>query len=112
MVYVMALNKIQQQMSVRSVNQHAYVLDRVERLTPRELEVLRCVAFGMSNEVAGGVLGISRRTVEIHRGHMIRKLGARSSAEAVRIAMMMGIEFQPTDAYFSDEKRRIPLTVG
>lgn len=84
--------------AIRKLRQKLDVRDPIEQLTVRELEVLQCVAYGMTSEVAGEVLGISRRTVEIHRSHLQRKLGARTSAEAVRIAMVMGIDFQASDA--------------
>lgn len=55
-------------------------------LTPREQDVLFAVAEGLSNNAIGKRLGISPRTAEVHRANVIRKLEAKTSAEAVRIA--------------------------
>jgi len=56
-------------------------------LTQRELEVLRRVADGGTNKEIGLSLGISPRTVEVHRSAAMRKLGARNTAQLVRIAL-------------------------
>ena len=58
-----------------------------ELLTPREGEVLAQIAAGASNKEAGRVLGISPRTIEVHRARIMEKLGARNAADLVRIAM-------------------------
>lgn len=60
---------------------------RIGRLTPREREVLACVALGQSNRVIGEQLAISPRTVEIHRASLLNKMGASRTAEAIRIAI-------------------------
>lgn len=65
---------------------------KLDRLSPREREVLGAVAGGMSNKAIARELGISHRTVEIHRANMLAKLGARNSPEAVRMAMQLGSE--------------------
>ncbi|HYD23468.1 MAG TPA: LuxR C-terminal-related transcriptional regulator [Croceibacterium sp.] len=65
---------------------------QVENLTPREREVLALLVQGMSNKSIGKTLGISPRTVEIHRGNMMRKLHAQSAADAVRIAIYAGVD--------------------
>jgi len=56
-----------------------------DRLTPREREVLERIALGASNKEAGRQLGISPRTVEVHRAQIMEKLGARNTADLVRI---------------------------
>ena len=58
--------------------------NRMSTLSPREREVLDQLAAGNSNKVIAQALAISPRTVEIHRASMMRKLGARHAAEAVR----------------------------
>lgn len=58
----------------------------IERLTPRERQVLTALAQGISNRQMGQKLGISPRTVEIHRANMITKIGARHTSEAIRVA--------------------------
>jgi two-component system response regulator FixJ len=61
-----------------------------ELLTPREREVLALVATGASNKEAGRLLGISPRTVETHRAHIMQKVGARNAADLVRIVFSGG----------------------
>jgi two-component system, LuxR family, response regulator FixJ len=61
-----------------------------ELLTPREREVLLQVIRGASNKEAGRRLGISPRTIEVHRARVMEKLGARNAADLVRIAMGRG----------------------
>jgi len=56
-------------------------------LTPREREVLALTASGASNKEAGRRLGIATRTVEVHRGRIMDKLGARNAADLVRIVL-------------------------
>jgi FixJ family two-component response regulator len=56
-------------------------------LTPRELEVLRRVVAGETNKEAAQGLGISPRTVEVHRAAAMHKLGARNTAEMIRLAL-------------------------
>lgn len=60
---------------------------RINRLTPREKEVLVGVADGLSNRLIGERLSISPRTVEIHRANMLGKMGANHTSEAIRIAI-------------------------
>jgi two-component system response regulator FixJ len=64
---------------------------RVEALTQREREVLVRVIEGDSNKEIAQRLAISPRTVEIHRGNMLARLEARSTAEAVRIGVHSGL---------------------
>ena len=60
---------------------------RLERLTPREREVLNCLVAGDANKTAAHKLGISARTVEIHRARVMEKMRARSLSELVRLAL-------------------------
>jgi two-component system, LuxR family, response regulator FixJ len=55
-------------------------------LTPREREVLDGLARGLPNKTIAYDLGISPRTVEIHRANLMSKLGVKSLSEALRIA--------------------------
>lgn len=64
----------------------------VSRLTPRERDVLRHLVAGRSNKAIGRELGISPRTVEIHRAHLMEKMSAGSLAQLVRMAIEAGIE--------------------
>lgn len=63
---------------------------RLKALTPREQDVLRGLVDGLPNKTIGYDLGISPRTVEIHRAHLMEKLGVRSLADALRIAFAAG----------------------
>lgn len=63
------------------------VVQGMSSLTPRELEVLRHVIGGETNKETALSLGISPRTVEVHRAAVMRKLGARNAAEMIRMAL-------------------------
>ena len=59
-------------------------------LTPREREVLGKIAEGAANKEAGRLLGISPRTIEVHRARIMEKLGAKNAADLVRIVLSEG----------------------
>ena len=59
--------------------------DRLSSLSDREREVFERVANGDMNKIIAADLGISERTVEVHRGHVMRKLGVTTLAQLVRI---------------------------
>jgi FixJ family two-component response regulator len=64
---------------------------KFETLTSREQEVMAYVAGGLLNkEVAAGI-GITENTVKVHRSNVMKKLGAKSVAELVRIADKLGV---------------------
>jgi FixJ family two-component response regulator len=65
----------------------AVARNQIEALTRREREVLSGVASGLSNRKIGQKLGISPRTVEIHRSKMLHKMGVHHTSEAIRIAI-------------------------
>ena len=60
-------------------------------LTPRERQVLPFVVAGCANKVTAADLGTSEITIGVHRGQIMRKMGARSLAELVRMADALGI---------------------
>ncbi|HUF71765.1 MAG TPA: response regulator transcription factor [Gammaproteobacteria bacterium] len=59
---------------------------RYAALTPREAEVMELVVSGLANKVIAMDLGVSQRTVELHRARVMQKMGVRSLAELVRLA--------------------------
>jgi RNA polymerase sigma factor (sigma-70 family) len=67
---------------------------RLASLTARERDVLRLVADGTPNKVAAHELGISQRTVEIHRSRVMEKMGASSLAHLVRMTTTASSESQ------------------
>jgi two-component system response regulator FixJ len=64
--------------------------ERVARLTPRERDVLRALLAGKRNKMVAYELGISTRTVEMHRAHLLAKLGARNLAQAATMLTAAG----------------------
>jgi len=66
--------------------------ERAAALSGREKEVLRNLLAGLSNKEIANALGISLRTVEMHRGNMMDRLHAASLAEALTLALEAGIE--------------------
>jgi FixJ family two-component response regulator len=67
------------------------IRERLESLTPREREVLTMVTSGKANKVMASDLGVSQRTVEIHRARVMEKMGAGSLAQLVRMVMDMDV---------------------
>jgi two-component system, LuxR family, response regulator FixJ len=59
---------------------------RLARLSPREREILAGITEGLLNKQIADRLGLSTRTVELHRAHIMEKSGAKSASELVRIA--------------------------
>jgi two-component system response regulator FixJ len=69
-----------------------YATRRIAELSAREAEVLAGLAAGQSNKVIAFTLGLSIRTVEMHRVRMMRRLAVRTLSEALRLAHLAGLE--------------------
>lgn len=69
--------------------QLAAITARAALLTAREREVLDMVAAGEPNKIIARRLGISFRTVEMHRSHILAKMQARTTAELIRMAILL-----------------------
>jgi two-component system response regulator FixJ len=81
--------------AAQSDRQHAMSADAqrsVERLTPRERDVLEQLVIGRPNKLIAFELGCSPRTVEIHRARIMEKTGARSLSHLVRLSLAAGID--------------------
>lgn len=74
--------------------EESQIAERYDSLTPREREVLALVTQGKANKVMAGDLGVSQRTVEIHRARVMEKMRANSLAHLVR--MVMNLETKKT----------------
>ncbi|WP_300616228.1 response regulator [Dokdonella sp.] len=82
LMLVHALRTVTDRTAVSAANAAA-----IEKLTPRERQVLELVVAGKLNKTIADVLGISIKTVELHRSNLMQKLGARNVAEVIRIAL-------------------------
>ena len=69
----------------------AVIRERFESLTPREREILPWVVSGLLNKQIAAQIGTSETTVKVHRSQLMRKMGADSLADLVRIAERIGI---------------------
>jgi len=72
-------------MAVRELRAH------FDALTPREQQVISLVTAGLMNKQIAAELGVSEITVKVHRGSVMKKMGARSLADLVRMADALGI---------------------
>jgi RNA polymerase sigma factor (sigma-70 family) len=89
------LDRVQRAIAKDTENRKAHqdiekLRQRFAELTPREREVLQLLMAGKSNKVMAADLGLSQRTVEIHRARVMEKTGAHSVAQLVRMALDAG----------------------
>ena len=90
------IDRVQRALAADAENRKALVekdtlRSRYDSLTPREQEVLVLVTQGKANKVMAGDLGVSQRTVEIHRARVMEKMGANSLAQLVRMTIDLEI---------------------
>lgn len=69
----------------------AGVRSRFEGLTQRERDILTLVASGLLNKQVAGELGLAEITVKVHRGQAMRKVGAKSLADLIRMIELLGL---------------------
>jgi FixJ family two-component response regulator len=74
----------------------AALIHRLDRLTPREREVFDRVVAGRLNKQIAFELGVSEKTVKVHRGRVMDKMEAQSLAELARLAERLGIAVNAT----------------
>jgi FixJ family two-component response regulator len=92
-----SVRRLQQQgdQAAKAMRRKAEARQLVATLTPRERDVLVGLLEGESNKGIAKKLGLSPRTVEIHRGNMMARLNAQSTSDAVRIGIYAGLGDQP-----------------
>jgi RNA polymerase sigma factor (sigma-70 family) len=73
--------------------------ERSEALTPRELEVMRLVVAGLLNKQIAAELGISEKTVNVHRAQVMQKMQADSLAQLVRMSEKRGLSYLAAQAH-------------
>jgi FixJ family two-component response regulator len=78
----------------QEARQLAGVKERLQSLTPREREVFELVIAGRQSKIIAVDLKLSVMTVKVHRGHVMRKMGAKSLIDLVRMANSLGISAQ------------------
>ena len=75
----------------KAVNDASQLKAAYDGLTPREQEIMALVAEGQMNKQIAGKFGVSEVTVKFHRGNVMRKMGAKSVAELVRMVDALGL---------------------
>lgn len=74
-----------------SVNRSERAVRKIRELSPRQLEVMSMVAKGLRNKQIAFELGLSEKTVKMHRGIAMEKLAVKSAADMIRLAVEAGI---------------------
>src|SRR6185437_3936267 len=78
-----------------ALNERNLIREHLESLTPREREILTLVTSGKPNKIMAADLGLSQRTIEIHRARVMEKMGASSLAQLVRMVMDLSEREEP-----------------
>jgi FixJ family two-component response regulator len=68
---------------------------RFERLSARERQVFALITSGLLNKQAGAELGLTEKTIKVHRAHVMEKMEAASFAELTKMAQTLGLEMKP-----------------
>ncbi|MEL6716590.1 MAG: LuxR C-terminal-related transcriptional regulator, partial [Planctomycetota bacterium] len=94
------LERIQQALQADNVERsqerdRADIERRAGRLTARETQVFELVVAGKPNKVVASDLGLSQKTVEVHRAHVMEKMRAESFADLVKMAVVLGVTGPP-----------------
>jgi FixJ family two-component response regulator len=84
-----ALERAKEQLRRRGERREAR--RRIQKLTPREFEVLRFVVMGLLNKQIAAQLHTAEKTIKVHRGRVMHKLGVTSVADLVRISQRAGV---------------------
>ena len=84
-----ALERSEEQLRKRGERREAR--GRIDKLTPREFEVLRFVIIGLLNKQIAAELNTAEKTVKVHRGRVMQKLGVTSVPDLVRISQCAGV---------------------
>ena len=84
-----ALERSEEQLRHRGERQDAR--GRVDKLTPREFEVLRFVVMGLLNKQIASELHTAEKTIKVHRGRVMQKLGVTSVPDLVRVSQRAGV---------------------
>src|SRR5277367_3439642 len=88
-----ALRRDEAQRVERAIRQR--IEHRVSQLTPREREVMTGIVCGRLNREIAGELRIGEKTIKVHRGRVMQKMGVRSIPDLVRLAERVGIAMEP-----------------
>ena len=83
--------EVEEGQSSVTIDRQRRATEALKTLSPRQFEVTRMVASGLRNKQVAAELGLSEKTVKMHRGLAMEKLGLSSSADLVRIAVEAGI---------------------
>jgi FixJ family two-component response regulator len=86
---VAAIERDRKRREAEAITAHIRAL--FDTLTPRERDVLVGVTSGLMNKQVAAELGLAEITVKIHRGHILKKMNARSLADLIRMAETLGV---------------------